>query len=183
MTSEVIPDPCRVPLLGGGEALIDVADLPLILPFRWRIMRGGSTPYAVAAAGQGRKGRTLLSMHRVILGAVPGQVVDHVNHDGLDNRRANIRLASHAQNMRRVRREGEVGFRGVVRHRAGYQAQISVDNRTIYLGKFADAERAARAYDAAALRLGGSFAVLNFPDNPPCVEDMASLPASIGGRS
>ena len=104
-------------------------------------------------------------MHNVIAGAPQ---VDHVNGDGLDNRRANLRPASTAQNARNRSRPStnRSGFKGVswVRDRGHWRAGIKVDGRSLNLGSFADPVEAAKAYDEAARRLHGKFARPNFPE-------------------
>lgn len=104
-------------------------------------------------------------LHRAILDAPAGLQVDHINGDSLDNRRANLRLCTHAQNMQnRWYRTSCVGYRGVQPKKRRFRAQIFTGGRHLRLGTFADPIEAARAYDAAARRLHGEFARLNFPD-------------------
>jgi hypothetical protein len=101
-------------------------------------------------------------MHRIILDAQPGQDVDHINHNGLDNRKANLRLCSRSQNLANQRgRGGASRFKGVwwdKVHRC-WQAQVG----KLHLGLFKSEEDAARAYDAAAVDRWGEFAWTNFP--------------------
>jgi hypothetical protein len=105
-------------------------------------------------------------MHRLILD--PGTAeVDHINGDTLDNRRCNLRLATHAQNMcnNRMRSHNTSGYRGVFWYaeRRKWGALIVARRKRKFLGLYADAVDAARAYDAAAIELHGEFASLNFP--------------------
>lgn len=117
--------------------------------------------------GSGRRGQTIL-MHRLITGAAPGQEVDHVNRDGLDNRRANLRVATRSQQIANqdIRLDNTSGYRGVSWRRDSrrWQAQLTVNGKWRGLGCYDDPEDAARAYDAAAREHFGEFAVLNFPD-------------------
>ena len=112
-------------------------------------------------------GRTTEQMHRVIAGHA---LVDHINGDGLDNRRSNLRPATVTQNNRNARRrkDNRSGFKGVTRQASGlWRARITVDGLQIRLGTFDAPEDAARAYDAAAIHHFGEFARLNFPTKEP----------------
>lgn len=87
-----------IPLTQGYVAIVDSADVPLLSKHKWMVSTGNRKPYAIAAIGYGRKGRKNVYMHRFLLDAKQGEQVDHVNGDGLDNRRANIRIATVAEN-------------------------------------------------------------------------------------
>jgi hypothetical protein len=111
-------------------------------------------------------------MHRVILAAPNGVEVDHRSGDGLDNRRANLRLATHAQNHQNRTRKilgCTSRHKGVHMHCGRWQARIAdgpvVDGhaKRRSLGHFDSEDAAGRAYDAAALVSFGEFASLNFP--------------------
>lgn len=107
-------------------------------------------------------------MHRVILGLADDDPrrVDHGNRDKLDNRRANLRIATPEQNgaNRTKFRSGEFSsaYKGVCRYRGRWQAVIRVDGRLRRLGFFDDEGEAARAYDQAALDAWGPYACLNY---------------------
>ena len=106
-------------------------------------------------------------MHRVVLERIIGrklqknEVVDHINHDSLDNRRCNLRVATirqNAQNMR-VRSDNTSGYKGVYKHsKGGFVAQIWVKSEHRYLGYFATPELAHEAYCKAAEQYFGEFA-------------------------
>lgn len=106
-------------------------------------------------------------MHTIVMGT---RGVDHVNGNGLDNRRENLRSASPAQNAANVlkRRGNPSPYKGVyarrrARDRVSWVAQIRIGGRLRYLGRFDDAAAAAHAYDFAARAAYGAFACVNFP--------------------
>lgn len=102
-------------------------------------------------------------MHRFILGAVDTRVeVDHKDHNGLNNQRYNLRLATHSQNMhnQRLSKANTSGYKGVCwsKRREKWLVRISVEGSTKHIGSFASKEDAKRAYDAAVIKLHGEFA-------------------------
>jgi hypothetical protein len=106
-----------------------------------------------------------VKMHQLILGKTIGRVTDHINFNGLDNRRCNLRVVSSRQNTinRRLQRNNTSGYRGVEHRHGKWNARIKCRGKTYHLGTFADAESAARVYDKAAQEFFGSYAQLNSP--------------------
>lgn len=160
-----------VPLSQGKVALVDAADYSRIAKYKWTYLtkkrRGKSTQYARRSVWSKDKQQTVY-LHRFILNAPAHLHVDHKNGDGLDNRRANLRLATNTQNRCNVTSEvsfSVAGFRGVqpCRQEGRFYARIRVNGQQVRLGIFDSAEAAARAYDAAAVKYHGEFATLNFP--------------------
>ena len=149
----------EIALTHGKVAIVDRADLPLLEDRQWRATCIGGK-YWYAASGR-------VFMHRLILGVPKGIVVDHVNHNSLDNRRENLRPATTAQNIanQRHKRGGSSKYKGVCwnKQRGYWIAQIKVNWKAVYLGLFDSEEDAARAYDVAAIEAFGEFAYLNFP--------------------
>lgn len=162
-------DSIAVLLENGGQTFIDASDERLVAPYRWRALRQRrGFVYAVARM----PGDGLLSLHRLILRAPPGRWVDHVDGDGLNNRRCNLRLASGTENAcNRRKRIGPNRFKGIFRSHATngsrggrpWTARIQVAGQVFELGAFHTDVEAARAYDEAARDLHGPFARLNFP--------------------
>lgn len=151
-------------LHGGKVALVDDCDFERFHCFSW-FPTSGTILYA-----QRKQGRKNILMHREIMSAPPGLQVDHINGNGLDNRRANLRLCTLAENLRNQRRRtnNASGFKGVNKSGDVWRARIKVNNQEIPLGCYKDPTEAARAYDYAAKKYFGEFARTNYPDiNPP----------------
>lgn len=154
-------DVAFVPLTQSREAVIDVNDACMLSSWNWCLRSGPRGVYA--GRGQIIEGRRCtVYMHRVILGAPDHLHVDHINGDGLDNRRANLRTATLAQNRwnEGVRRNNLSGFKGVsfVAAKSKWRAEINAAGRKLHLGYFATAEEAGAAYKAAAEDLHAEFA-------------------------
>jgi hypothetical protein len=98
-----------------------------------------------------------------LLSAPPGVDVDHINRNGLDNRKTNLRLCEGWQNAlnKSVRRDNRSGYKGVSRYYCKWKATVAVSGKHFYLGLFDTPKEAADAYDKAATELHGRFACLN----------------------
>lgn len=150
----------EIELTNGGVAIVDDADHEFLSQWSWYARKGSgqTTWYAVST------GPEKLLMHRVILLPSPSREVDHINHDGLDNRRCNLRSCSTAENQHNNRPiKGSSKFKGVDRRGDRWRARIRVHGSPIYIGVFRSEELAAAAYDEAARLHFGDFACLNFP--------------------
>lgn len=159
--------PVRVALGYNKYALIDAEDAVLVIQYRWSALRVKDITYAATTVRDGKKTRTLY-LHALLMNPPDGMEPDHIDGDGLNNSRSNLRLSTHSQNCcnRRRRRGVKTPFKGVGRQagQKNWTARICVNYRKIYLGQFPTAEEAARAYDRAALEHHGEFARLNFPE-------------------
>ncbi len=108
-------------------------------------------------------------MHHLVIDIPPGRFCDHLNHNGLDNRKANLRLATHTQNVwhrRKFKSTSRSKYKGLTwrKKEKSWNVRITVNGRRLYVGSFKDETEAARAYDRAAKNLHGPFATLNFPE-------------------
>ena len=109
--------------------------------------------------------RKIQYLHRLVMDAPKKVQVDHIDGNKLDCRRTNLRLCTHAGNMRncRMRKNNTSGRKGVSWHRKSgkWQAQIRVNGKLIHIGLFEFPDEAATAYDQAAMKLHGEFALTN----------------------
>lgn len=146
-----------IPLTQGKNAIVDSDDFVWLSQWKWCAIWN---PTSKTYYAQRRRGHETAIMHRDIMCCPCGEDVDHRNHDGLDNRKENLRRCDRGQNVAHQRRGG---LKGVCKSIGKWSAYICPDYHKIHLGQFTTAEEAARAYDFAALCLFGEFAVLNFP--------------------
>jgi hypothetical protein len=163
-------DYCKIPLTKGQFVKVDPEDYIWLAQFRWHCKVNKDAIYAVRCVTEnGRERRVYL--HRVLMNTPDGLVCDHINHDGLDDRKANLRNCTIAQNNanRRSARGASSRYIGVSRDRRRdkWVAHIKKDGDEKYLGSYDVEEDAARAYDAAAWAQHGQYANLNFPENYP----------------
>ncbi|HLK57241.1 MAG TPA: HNH endonuclease [Chthonomonadaceae bacterium] len=157
-------------LTGGGLAQVDDDDAKWLSRHTWSLFPSGRTAYARTHVREADGKFHRRYMHTMILrrhGRLPdGLKVDHINGDGLDNRKENLRPATHAQNHQNRRKiEGcSSRYKGVSwnKERQRWRAYIYVNRKRIELGYYADEKEAALAYDRAALQYFGEFAKPNF---------------------
>src|ERR1017187_10410349 len=154
----------QIALPCGRFALIDEQDFEDLRQFKWfSDVRKGQT-YVHRNAGKGRKDRRIERLHRRIMQATKGQIVDHINGDGLDNRRCNLRLVTVSQNGHNTgpRVRNKSGYKGVSPYKGGkWQAHLKVGGKRLYLGVFTNVKEAARAYNKAVYEYVGEHGRLN----------------------
>lgn len=165
----------KITLTQNKYALVDDDDFPMLSKYSWNAHKYGEKYYAETniRVAPGRKNGSFrnLKMHRLIMNAKPGQIVDHINHDTLNNKKNNLRLCTSAENSRNTNKRAwnKSGCKGVNWHKASNKwiAQIGISSggkrKNLYLGIFDKAKDAAIAYDIAAKNYHGEFARLNFP--------------------
>lgn len=157
------PDVARIPLYRRGGAvvaytLVDASDAALVNQHRWFVLKSKTLVYAGRWVRAGQT-FTVRMLHRFILGLPSGRdlEVDHINRDGLDNRRANLRAITHAGNMqnRPSHKGSRSRYRGVSwdSARKRWRAKVRISGRTVHLGRFLSEEEAGETARLARLRL------------------------------
>lgn len=153
----------EISLTQGKIALIDDEDYELISSFKWHAFKDSNTFYAATKIKKPDGNYTTLRMHKLLTNF---NKTDHINHNGLDNRRSNLRDGSVFNNRNKLPQLGYSSkFKGVLwkKDSSKYRSVIRVNNKQIHLGLFDCEVAAARAYDRAAIEHFGEFACLNFP--------------------
>ncbi len=161
----------RIRMAQPRYAKVDPADYKRLRKYQWLTRKGTNSFYARrhTPGGKGKKG-SLIYLHQEIIKAPAGMVIDHINHDGMDNRSANLRAATHSQNLyHRRKRSGaaQSKYKGIYwrKRKRKWEATIKFEKKRTFLGYFRDEIDAAKAYDRAAMKYHGEFASLNFPDS------------------
>lgn len=157
-----------IPLTRGYVAIVDDEDYQWLRQWRWGVWAYERRAYAVRNLYLGNQRQSRVRMHREILQAPEGMLVDHIDGNGLNNRRSNLRLATHKENARNSRKSIGVSsstYKGVAyeKETGQWRARIRDDNGLVYIDRYHSEEAAACAYDLAAVRCHGEFARLNFP--------------------
>ena len=156
------PNSRQIPLTKGKFSIVDEADYEWLSKKKWcaHHCRG-----RFVAVHNYRKGGKMIhvQMHRLIMQPSAGMQIDHINGDTLDNRRCNLRICTNAENCRnRKYKESVHGYKGVAPVRNGrWGARICINYRQSWLGSYDTIEEAARAYNEAAIRIHGNYALLN----------------------
>lgn len=158
-----------ITLTNGLACYVDASDFDALVEKTWFAFSGRNTTYAVTSVREvGKAGGTNIRMHRLLAGTLTSDrrvVVDHIDGNGLNNCRANLRITTIAKNLHGVMRgpRGKSRFRGVGWHKSTgkWEARISVDGKRQNLGLFDTEEEAALAYNEAKIRQFGPDYELN----------------------
>lgn len=152
----------EIKISDGSYVLIDEDDYERVGKWKWSANGNG---YAVRNERYAPKKYRKQYLHRFIIGAKKGQIVDHINGNTLDNRKSNLRICDLKGNARNSRGKGGrySKYKGVTLDKVSrkWVAQIGVDGKNINLGQFETELEAAKTYNEAALKLHGDFAYIN----------------------
>ena len=161
----------EIPLTKDKFAIVD-DDLWWLGVWKWHASKSGRSCYAVHHERDKKTGKSIrFRMHRIIINAGPLQIVDHINGNGLDNRRVNLRFCTQSQNFQNGRkRKGCTSiYKGVSFHSKANKWRAMIckpgTGRVGHIGLFLDEKDAAKAYDKKAIKLFGEFARPNFPQS------------------
>ena len=158
----------KIPLTRGKYTIVDPEDYDRLRKYKWYAQKNVHTFYAVRSLTNGKKEkRKNAYMHHLVINIPDGMFCDHINHNGLDNRRANLRpvtLTQNVWNRRKFKKPSRSKYKGVdwSTEMKRWRARIRVNGKRIYLGSFKHEIEAAKAYDRAAAKYHGQFAALNF---------------------
>lgn len=150
-----------VKLGSGEEAIVDVDALPRMARFSWQALRTASNVYVTGNSYVSDGPRYCVNLHRLVMGYPKGLEVDHINRNGLDNRRCNLRVCTRQENARNVPRRANAKGVKFDKRTGKFVARINVNRKHHHLGVFTTQEEAKRAYDEAAMRFHGAFARTN----------------------
>ena len=155
----------KITLSDGTVTLVDEDDYEALNQYSWYKWRSGNNWYAVRTITVKYPKQQMFMMHRVVLEAPEGVMVDHINGNSLDNRRSNLRLCNNTQNQQnaKLRVDNKTGYKGVTQHKMfnKFQAKIKHNGKQIHLGLHDTVKEAAQAYNQKAKELFGEFARLN----------------------
>jgi len=154
----------QIPLTKGKFALVDDEDYKYLNQFKWWAKKGKKNFYAVRKNYSYKKPK-LIRMHREIMNPPENMFIDHINHNGLDNQRKNLRIVTNQQNMmnQQLRKNTSSKFKGVRFFKLNklWQSYIGHNQKQIHIGFFKKEIDAAIAYNQKAKELFGSYALLN----------------------
>lgn len=155
----------EIKLSRGLVTLVDDADYDWLNQWKWCAVRSrNDAPVYAKRIDLSNGGRKKITMHRLITDCPKGMYVDHIDGNGLNNQRSNLRICTNAENVRNKQKppRGTSGYYGVTHvSKNSWRASITANYHRIDLGCYATPEKAAQAYNDAAVEMHKEFAVLN----------------------
>lgn len=150
----------KIKMYGGYFAMVDDKDFDFLNKYTWSLSKHGDLVYA-------RNCKLNVRMHRLIMGAKKSQIVDHIDGDGLNNTRSNLRFCNRSQNIANQRKKAGAAskYKGVSRssrkNPIRWVTRLQKNKKTVFVGQFKSEKEAAIAYNSAAKKMFGEFARLN----------------------
>ena len=149
----------EIPLSKGLMAIVDDDMFEFLNQWKWSACFQANKVYAHRSIRLPNKKHRTISMHRLIFNAQKGQMIDHIDGNGLNNQKQNLRLCNKAQNLANSKMSGtRTGLKGVSLSGKKFSVRIHYNGKTQCLGSFSSPEEAARVYDRKAFELWGEFA-------------------------
>lgn len=146
----------EIKISNGYTTLVDDDDFEKLNKIKWQSLVKSNTIYACNNIGR---------MHRIIMDAKKGEIIDHLDGNGLNNQKSNLRNCTFQENMRNKRTWGKIKYNGVSFNKKTknfpFRCRITINKKSIHLGYFKTAELAAKEYNKNALLYFGEYAKLN----------------------
>ncbi len=161
----------KIPLTQGKFALVDPEDYSRLAKYKWHLAKSPTSLYAARWKRlPAKNSRVKIWMHHQVIHIPAHMVCNHINHNGLDNRKANLRPATVSQNLcnrPKKRTKARSKYKGLEwdKKQRKWKARIQYNSKKFYLGTFKNENAAAQAYDAAAKKYHKDFATFNFPQS------------------
>lgn len=158
----------RIPLTQNKFSLVDDSVFDELMAFKWHAHFDGRNFYAERKKSIGGGKQKTIKMHSVIMNPKKGMIIDHIDGNGLNNQKENLRICTKSQNgiNRGKQKNNKSGFKGVYLRKniksLKFIAAARYHNKNIYLGTYDDAKKAAAVYDSFVRSKFGNFATLNF---------------------
>ena len=158
----------EIQLTQGKVALVDNEDYEYLNQWKWHVIKGHNTFYAIRNFRIHKCKRSKIYMHRLIMNPNKGMVIDHIDRCGLNNQKKNLRICTKSQNSMNscLRLNSTTKYKGVYYDKIlnKFRARIYINKITKNIGSYIDPKDAARAYNEAAIKHFGKFAQLNKVD-------------------
>jgi len=155
----------KSPKYGNISVLIDDEDYEKIKDYTWFATKKNNDFYITHSMRSEYNLRSSIRLHRIIMNCPKNKMVDHINHDTLDNRKCNLRICTHSENIRNSRKRKNTSsiYKGVRFHKRDKKwiASITLNKNNLCLGYFNNEKLAGIAYNEAAIKYHGEFASLN----------------------
>jgi len=152
----------KIKLTQNKYTLVDNEDFEVFNKYTWCAVKDGNTFYAQKTTSKKDGSTTTVRLHREIMKPPKELMIDHIDRDGLNNRRSNLRFCTNTQNQMNSckNKNNTSGFKGVYIDKGKFRSRISFNGRRIHLGFFDTREKAGEAYQDACVEFYGKFANL-----------------------